>query len=336
MSSAGAHITPVSPSGEQDPFRFGWRYVRHMQPDGTETLRQVPLTLEDLLHPMEGDVYVENTRHERDRRYLQNWLEKRAAQIPAAVSLSDVRVVWPNPEVGAPAPDIAVFFDVTNPQREWSTFDVAQEGARTVLVIEVVSPDSRVNDVQAKFQEYYQAGVPLYVIVDRVREDAPLEIRGYRHTTAGYVLLPLDADGRLFLEPVGLLLGVKGNRAVLYDAETQEELPDFLGVTEALETQTAARQSAERKAARERAKARKADEEAAQEREKARKAAERAAKEQEKARKAAERAAKEREKARKAEAEAAELKKRLRELEEQLRRLPGEGAGGSRPGEPQA
>src|SRR5438034_8039997 len=39
------------PSGDADPFRLGWRDVRHVQPDGTETWEQVPLTMEDLLHP---------------------------------------------------------------------------------------------------------------------------------------------------------------------------------------------------------------------------------------------------------------------------------------------
>ena len=34
-----------------DPYRYGWRFVRHEAPDGTVTLEKVPLTLEDLLHP---------------------------------------------------------------------------------------------------------------------------------------------------------------------------------------------------------------------------------------------------------------------------------------------
>src|SRR5208282_4957254 len=55
---------------EEELFRFGWRYVVRQLPGGKEIQDQVPLTLKDLLHPKEGDVYVENSAHERDRRYL--------------------------------------------------------------------------------------------------------------------------------------------------------------------------------------------------------------------------------------------------------------------------
>ena len=30
---------------QDDPFRYGWRYVRRTQPDGTEVVDQVPLGL---------------------------------------------------------------------------------------------------------------------------------------------------------------------------------------------------------------------------------------------------------------------------------------------------
>src|SRR5262245_32431575 len=41
-----------------DPFYYGWRMRRHVAADGTETLEQIPLTLEDVLHPQEGDFIV--------------------------------------------------------------------------------------------------------------------------------------------------------------------------------------------------------------------------------------------------------------------------------------
>ncbi len=57
---------PVDP----DPFRYGWRYVRRTLPDGRETLDQVPLTLEDVLHPEEEDATPEDTIHEPERSHL--------------------------------------------------------------------------------------------------------------------------------------------------------------------------------------------------------------------------------------------------------------------------
>ena len=48
VSTSGVHV----PSGpEPDPFRYGWRYVKRVGPDGEETLDQIPLSLEDVLFP---------------------------------------------------------------------------------------------------------------------------------------------------------------------------------------------------------------------------------------------------------------------------------------------
>ena len=46
---------------KDDPFRYGWRYVRRTQPDGTEVVDQVPLSLDDLLYPEEGDFVVQES-----------------------------------------------------------------------------------------------------------------------------------------------------------------------------------------------------------------------------------------------------------------------------------
>jgi hypothetical protein len=44
--------------------------VRVPKPDGTEALEQVPLTLEDVLHPELGDTIVQTDAHDSDRAYL--------------------------------------------------------------------------------------------------------------------------------------------------------------------------------------------------------------------------------------------------------------------------
>lgn len=46
--------TPASAPGAppaDDPFRYGWRFVPRPTPDNPHHLEQVPLTLEDVLHP---------------------------------------------------------------------------------------------------------------------------------------------------------------------------------------------------------------------------------------------------------------------------------------------
>src|SRR2546430_10454076 len=43
---------PAPSSAEtDDPYRYGWRYIQHDLPDGNFVVEQVPLTLEDVLHP---------------------------------------------------------------------------------------------------------------------------------------------------------------------------------------------------------------------------------------------------------------------------------------------
>ena len=123
-----------------------------------------------------------------------------------------------------------------------SQFDVAKEGVRPTLLVEVVSPNSRTNDVDVKVEEYYRARVPWYIIVDRRWDEGPVSLIGYRYAPEGYQRIPLDKQGRLLFEPVGMIFGAKGNRVVLYDAATSEELLD-------LEAEVNLRKAAEAQAA---------------------------------------------------------------------------------------
>ena len=52
-----------------DPFRYGWRYVRRTQPDGTTVIDEIPLTRDDLLYPEEGDFVVQEPWHTQDFTY---------------------------------------------------------------------------------------------------------------------------------------------------------------------------------------------------------------------------------------------------------------------------
>src|SRR5207245_8006400 len=104
-------------------------------------------------------------------RYLQDVLERRLAGDPTALVLGDCKVLW---EDGVHhSPDLAIIFGVRRPRDVWSEFDVAAEGVRPRLIIEVVSPSTRVNDVEKKVEEYHRYRVPLYVIVDREGEEGP-------------------------------------------------------------------------------------------------------------------------------------------------------------------
>jgi Uma2 family endonuclease len=244
--ASGPSATPA-----RDPFRLGWRWVRPESVNGAAgKSRRVPLTADDLLHPREGDQIPENTTQERDRTYLAGALRLRLRDRPRVRVLSDCLVDWGVRGPRNHSPDLSVFDDVRDPEWQGGLFRVAEHGARPLLVIEIVSPDSadqqvRDNDVVTKVDHYYRARVPVYAIIDREVEGGPRRLLGYRRGRRGYVRLPLDQQGRLPLEPVGLLLGLRGNEAICYDARTGEEILDLAGMAQARAAADQARQAAE-------------------------------------------------------------------------------------------
>lgn len=134
---------------QPDPFRFGWRYVHRPGLDGTEEYVRVPLPLDDVLHPQERDHIPNNRQQDRDSHYLVSVLERRLADNPRALVLSDCQIDWGIPGLGNHSPDVSVFDGVRDPdQRNWGTFVVAAEGATPILAVEVVSSDA--HDQQAR------------------------------------------------------------------------------------------------------------------------------------------------------------------------------------------
>lgn len=236
-------VPEVHPSdtSQTEPFRYGWRYVQQVGDDGAITVEQLPLTLEDVLHPEENDQVTHSDAHQRRRRYLCNVFEARFASDPHMVVLDDVRVKWDAPDLKPQGPDIMVIGGVRE-RKNWSTFDVAAEGVRPTLIIEITSPETRVLDLTFKLDEYDLAGVPLYVIVDTVqrRGQEVLRLLGYRQTEAAYEVLSPDAQGRLSLAPLGIALGVRDNELVCYD-EAGNVLGDYVALD-------AARAAAEQRA----------------------------------------------------------------------------------------
>jgi hypothetical protein len=286
-----------APEGEE-PF-YGWRYIKRVQPDGTERYEEVPLRKEDLLYPEEGDFVVQEPVHTRDFKYCSDALETFYKDDPSVVVLSDNRVDFGAAGVRPLGPDILVLFGV----RQWlrkATFHLAKEGGRPVLVIEIASPGTYDNDVGIKMDLYHHVGVQHYVIVDRgPKNEDPARLIGYERTQDGWREMTADARGRLALSPVPLLLGIEDDRPWLYDAASGERLPDHAEAVTRAREEEQARKRAEARAKRAQTKARKAAE----------------------ARKQAEARIKEEAEARQKDAAAlAEAEKRIRELEQQLRR----------------
>ena len=176
-------VTPVGPEPgpADDPFRYGWRYVKTVKPDGTVDYDQVPLTLEDLLFPEEGDFTVQLESHRRDWVFLNLVFDVQLADDPSAVVLADCRVDFNLPGVRPLGPDVVVIQGVKR-HCDWATLDLAAEGAHAVLAVEVASNDTRSNDYRIKKDFYFRTGVQFYVIVDsnEIMGRRKITLSGYR------------------------------------------------------------------------------------------------------------------------------------------------------------
>jgi len=217
---------------KDDPWRYGSRYLRREGPDGAVSYEEVPLRKEDLLHPEEGDRPVLTEGHVNDCSYLRDVFKTWAAGKLDALVLSDHRVDWQVPGLRPLGPDVVVFRNVHRPwDPERGTFPVADFGARTLLVIEVTSPDTRVNDLGIKVGLYHRAGVPFYAVVDRHQTRGGLDLRllGYRADPADptqYAHVAPDERGRLWLDQARMWLAAENGRAVCYD-EQGNRIPDY-------------------------------------------------------------------------------------------------------------
>lgn len=238
-------VTPLERAARDDPFPYGWRYVEVTRPNGLVEVEQVPLTLDDVLHPQVEDFIMHTDLHQRICLYLYDVFRGLLAAFPSAVVLHDVRVAWDVPEVRPHGPDVAVIFGVRE-RKNWSTFDVAKEGVRPTLIVEVTSPETRHLDLSTKLEQYDQVGVELYVIVDLVqrRGQTVPRLLGYRRAPDVYGVLAPDGAGRLWLEPLKIWLAIEGERVACYDASGRL-LVDYAALKAALDAEQQARAAAE-------------------------------------------------------------------------------------------
>ncbi len=192
--------TPVAsaapPARYADEFLYGLRYVQRAGTNGEVVFDEVPLTLEDVLHPLEGDVIPEHPFHGEDRDYLRRACHSRVLDDSGVVVLSDCLIDWGNAGIRPLSPDVSIIFDVPDSYRPSGMFWTAREGTRPRLVLEIVSPHTRSNDVE-KIALYHQLGIPDYVIIDQHRENGPRSLVHYRWEPAGYVEVPGSANGVL-------------------------------------------------------------------------------------------------------------------------------------------
>jgi colicin import membrane protein len=224
MSTVIETVRKVTPPPPDNPWYYGYRDVYHNLPDGTTKYERIPLTLEDTLYPQEGDCIMESDLHERLLTYLATVFRWRTSADPGALILSDTGIYWDDPHLSFThhCPDIAVIFGIKNRKVNYRSFSVGAEGVRPRLILELVSPNNRVNDVKSKVRDYHEVEIPMYVIADQKGWDDPWTLIGYRWRSDEYEKIPTDIHGRLWLEAVDLWLGVDGIRLVCYERDGKE------------------------------------------------------------------------------------------------------------------
>ena len=223
-------------TAEEQILRYGYRDVYRKLTDGTTSIDRVPLTLEDLLHPQFGDVPMISSLHDIERDYLADVFRSRLANVPTALVLSDTMIDWVGDTEGMKhhSPDISIILDVHEERDNWNSFKVAEQGTRPAIIIEIVSPAYRENDTVVKVDHYLRCRVPCYVIVDREQiDDTPRLIGRVLRGNAWRPLLPND-NGWLWLDAVGVFLGVENGRIRCFDSQTLAPLGDYTELAQEL------------------------------------------------------------------------------------------------------
>lgn len=222
-------VAPRSPRGdiEADRFFYGFRPAR--DPDGFETLGQIPLTYEDTLSPQEGDRLAEDPIHRRITENVAGILERRYEDQPAVVVWSNLKIDAKVPDLtDGPAPDICVVEGVRDRERWRGSFRFGKESGRVRVAVEVVSRSSKKKDHEGILPIYEELGVEEYVALRAEGNyiDEVFEIRAWRRDskTGKLVEQELDAEGRFHSRITGFLFGTEseGRGLVIWDASSGE------------------------------------------------------------------------------------------------------------------
>ncbi len=205
--------------------------------DGSVEEQELPLTMELLLHPQEGDKVTQTDFHLTlvfsVLGRLRRWLER----TPGVGVFSDLRFDWHREGLKPSGPDIAVVQGLPATRAEISeqiggTFDTTFWGVRPHLVIEVVSPEHgrlRKKDLEENVDVYARAGVEEYLVFNPIRigSEEPLELLGF-HLAGGlrYSEIQGDPQGRILSQTTGLFFWSDPNarRIEIFDQTTEKRL----------------------------------------------------------------------------------------------------------------
>lgn len=216
---------------EETPEECVFRPVRG--PDGRWSIEQLPLTLDVLLHPRKDDHVPQSDPHTRILNplvdVLRRYLERQRQ--PDLAVFTDLLIIWGVVGLRNVSPDVSVVEGLADRRAVDRSLDLGeQEGARVRLVVEVVSPSSklqRAKDEEHNPEVFRRAGVEDLVLVYPPRPDGtePLRLKHLSLDPGGrYREARPDRRGRFLLRSVGLRISADGDRLALEDAVTGDRL----------------------------------------------------------------------------------------------------------------
>ena len=207
----------VRPAVAQDPFRFGFRY--QSTADGGEDLEQVPLTLEDLVYPQEGDHVSQGLPHfsflHPQADAMRRYLEKRSG----FVVTSDVTLVLRSDGKNC-APDVAVIRGDFDPKEIEGAINLRKVGGQLIFALEAVSTSDKQienKDLETNKERYAEEGVEEYVTIYPKGGRKVSNLVGWRldpETDPPYVQIPPDTKDRVYAKQLDVFLSI--------DPETEE------------------------------------------------------------------------------------------------------------------
>ena len=216
------------PPAALDPVRIGYRSVPTVGPDGRERTETVPLTEEDFLHPQEEDRQMLNALHTETVHYLRHAIGFANEGRSGFRVFCDHRIDWQVPGILPHGPDVVAF---DNFYAEWDrlrgTLPVRDVGAEVLVVIEVTSEATRATDFEPKFLEFYEAGIPYYVILDAAGPEGIEKVLGYGRGDDGFEPLPRDDRLGVYVPNINIWLRWTGDDFVAA-TESGADIPTAL------------------------------------------------------------------------------------------------------------
>ena len=171
----------------------------------------------------DGQPMAETTHHQTVMVDLIHSLRSRYAAVPDVWVGGNLFLCY---EEGNPSAALAPDVLVARGVEKWARPNyLLWDEVPPCLVIEVTSRSTRREDQKKKREIYERIGVEEYIFFDPYREYLRPPLQGLRLVDGRYQPIPLEPDGGLILQTIGVKLLPEGDRLRIIDAATGGRLP---------------------------------------------------------------------------------------------------------------